>query len=262
MNDGIYNSIDADTLVYLVAYKFRESDDTEGALQELDNYVRTILDNTATTYYAGFLGGEKCFRYQVAKTKPYKGNRPPSPDWYKKWSGPMKAYLRDEWNFQIVNGIEADDAVCIYQHWCLSNNKNSIMSHGDKDLYQIEGNHYDIRKHTRKYVTEIEGYYNLYTQVLTGDASDAIVGLPQCGKVGAGRVLNDLHNIHAIHIAVTNKYYEHYNDVEKALEQFSEMYTLCRLLTHSETLPVVWSTYTPKSVTEEPEIDLTGLIWD
>lgn len=261
MNEGLYNSIDADTLVYLVAYKFRESDDTEGALQELDNYVRTILDNTATTYYAGFLGGAKCFRYQVAKTKPYKGNRPPSPDWYVKWNGPMKAYLRDEWNFQIVNGIEADDAVCIYQTWCRENSKNSILSHGDKDLYQIEGNHYDIRKHTRRYVDDIEALRNLYSQVLTGDASDAILGCKGVGKVGAAKIVDCLDNELSMAAAVTTKFQETSNMFDGFLS-YVEMYTLCKLLTSSETFPVVWNTYTPKSVIEEPEIDLTGLIWD
>ena len=262
MNDGIYNSIDADTLVYLVAYKFRESDDTEGALQELDNYVRTILNNTAATYYAGFLGGEKCFRYQVAKTKPYKGNRPPSPDWYKKWSGPMKAYLRDEWNFQIVNGIEADDAVCIYQTWCRENDKNSILSHGDKDLYQIEGNHYDIRKHIRTYIDKITGLRNLYMQTLTGDASDAILGCKGVGKVGAVKIVGNLEEEMHMRIAVLDKFESVYGYDNKGLDMYNEMRTLCKLLTHSETLPVVWNTYTPKSVIEEPEIDLTGLIWD
>lgn len=260
MNDGIYNSIDADTLVYLVAYKFRESDDTEAALKELDAYVTSILDNTATTYYAGFLGGEKCFRHQVAVTKGYKSNRPPSPDWYKKWCGPMKAHLRDEWKFQIVNGIEADDAVCIYQHWCLSEGKNSIMSHGDKDLYQIEGNHYDIRKHTRKYVDDIEALRNLYSQVLTGDASDAILGCKGVGKVGAAKIVNHLTTELEMQFSVINKYMLTYND--KGEQLYTEMKALCKLLTSSTTLPVVWNTYTPKSVTEEPEIDLTGLIWD
>ena len=261
MNEGLYNSIDADTLVYLVAYKFRDSDDTESAIQELDNYVRTILDNTATTYYAGFLGGTKCFRYDVAKTKPYKGNRPPSPDWYKKWSGPMKAHLRDKWNFQLVNGIEADDAVCIYQHWCLENNKNSIMSHGDKDLYQIEGNHYDIRKHTRRYVEEVEGLHNLYRQCMQGDASDAIVGCKGVGTVNAGKVIAGLTTITELEIATINKFVDVYGE-SKGFTMFEEMYTLCKLLTHSNDLPVVWSTYTPISVLEEPEIDLTGLVWD
>ena len=50
MNEGIYTVIDADTLVYLIAYKFRESDDTDLALQELDNFVRTLLDNTSSTF--------------------------------------------------------------------------------------------------------------------------------------------------------------------------------------------------------------------
>lgn len=260
LNEGIYNSIDADTLVYLVAYKYRESDDTEAALQELDIYVRTILDNTATTYYAGFLGGEKCFRYGVAKTKPYKGNRPPSPDWYKKWSGPMKAYLRDEWNFQIVNGIEADDAVCIYQTWCRENNKNSVMSHGDKDLYQIEGNHYDIRKHTRRYVDKVEAWQNLAKQILTGDASDAIVGCKGVGAKGAAKLIDHLNTLSEMCQAVIDKYEQVYGD--KGMTLYTEMSTLCQLLTHPIDIIVTFHKYEPKLLPEEPEIDSTGIIWD
>lgn len=259
-NEGIYVPIDADGLVYLVAYKFRDSDNTDLALQELDNFVRTLLDNTSASYYAGFIGGEKCFRYDIAKTKPYKGNRPPSPDWYKKWCGPMKAFLRDEWNFQIVNSIEADDAVCIYQTWCRENNKNSIMCHGDKDLYQIEGNHYDIRKHTRKYVSEEESFKTLYRQVLTGDTSDNILGCKGIGKVKAAKILP---NEMVLHTTISTTIYEFQRIYGNELgsQMYVEMHQLCKLLTHSETLKIVWNQYTPKVSTEEPEIDLTGLFW-
>ena len=257
MNDGIYTTIDADTLVYLIAYKFRDSDDTEGALIELDSFVRTLLDNTSASYYAGFLGGDKCFRYGVAKTKPYKGNRPESPDWYKKWSGPFKAYLRDEWNFDVVDGIEADDAVCIYQTWCREHDKNSIMCHGDKDLYQIEGNHYNLRTHKRDYIDKITGYKNMYKQVLTGDPSDAIIGCRGVGKVGASALIDSLSTEDEMRTAVLNKYYAVYK--EEGPELYTEMYTLCKLLTHSDTLPILFYPYTPKVLSEEPGIDLTGL---
>ena len=239
----------------------RDNEDVDLVLQDTNKYISAILNNTAASYYAGFIGGTKCFRYEVAKTKAYKSNRKPSPDWFVKWSGIIKAHLRDEWNFQIVNGIEADDAVCIYQTWCRENNKNSIMSHGDKDLYQIEGNHYDIRKHTRKYVDNLESNINLYRQILHGDASDAIVGLAGCGSVGSAKLISHLTRWEDMMVAASEAFCKKHGD-NKGMQLYTEMYTLCKLLTHSETLPVVWNTYTPKSVTEEPEIDLTGLIWD
>jgi len=177
-NSGIYTMIDGDNFAYILGWKHKETEDVTLVLKDLDEYVSSLLNNTAATYYAGFIGGTKCFRYDISPT--YKANRPPSPDWYLKWSGIIKAHLRDEWNFQVVNGIEADDAVCIYQTWCRENNKNSIMCHGDKDLYQIEGNHYDIRKHTRSYIDKITAGRNLYKQVLVGDPSDNIQGKVGC----------------------------------------------------------------------------------
>ena len=257
-NDGIYCILDIDSIIWITAYNHRDNEDVDLVLQDTDKYITTLLDNTAATYYAGFIGGTKCFRYQISPT--YKANRPPSPDWYLKWSGIIKAHLRDEWKFQVVNGIEADDAVCIYQTWCRENNKNSVMCHGDKDLYQIEGNHYDIRKHTRKYVSIEEGYRNLYKQSVKGDATDSIVGLYGAGEKFVNKLLDPLNRWEDMNTACAQAFINKHGDI-KGLELYNEMYTLCKLLTHSNELPITWSEYKIEVSAEEPEIDLTG-IWD
>lgn len=261
MNEGIYTTIDGDTLPYLLAWKHKDTDDVDLVIKDLDSFVTCLLNNTSATYYAGFLGtSQPTFRHLLATVKPYKGQRPLSPDWYKKWSGPMKAHLRDKWNFQVVNGIEADDAVCIYQTWCRENNKNSIMCHGDKDLYQIEGNHYDIRKHTRKYVSELEANINLYRQVCHGDNSDAITGLVGCGVKGSEKLISHLTRWEDMQNAASEAFCKKHGD-NKGMEIYTEMYSLCKLLTHSNELPIVFHEYKREVSIEEPEIDITS-IWD
>lgn len=174
--NSLVSCIDADTICYLVSYRAKNEEDITTVLNNVDEFVRFILNNTSCTHYIGFLGGSKCFRYDIAVTKPYKGNRGPSPDWYIKWGGVIKAHLRDKWKFIVVNNIEADDAVSIAAYELRFLDINHIIVGADKDLLQIEGNHYNLRTHQRSFISSVEASKNLYRQILIGDVTDGIEG--------------------------------------------------------------------------------------
>jgi ribosomal protein S28E/S33 len=65
------------------------------------------------------------------------------------------------------------------------------MVHIDKDLNQFRGWHYNYRKKEKYFVTELEGLTAFYTQILTGDRTDNIIGIKGIGPVKAEKILQD-----------------------------------------------------------------------
>jgi 5'-3' exonuclease len=224
---SLVSIIDADTLVYLCAYRAKDEDNANKVLANVDTFVQSILTNTSCTHYIAFLGGTKCFRYDIAVTKPYKGNRPASPDWYVKWGGVIKAHLRDVWHFQVVNGIEADDAVSIASEELKFIDINHILVHGDKDIRQKSGNHYNLRTHKREWISEVEAHRNLFKQILTGDTTDGIQGLPGIGKKKASQYIDGIEDWREMAKIVYQLFENKYHDDGKV---YREMHDLCYLL--------------------------------
>ena len=141
------------------------------------------------------------FRYDIGKTKPYKGTRK-NPKPYHFYN--IMVYLIA--NYQTIisdGGLEADDEMGIYQ----CSHENTIICSRDKDLRIIPGWHYSwecgqqrsigpaetdkIGWLEKKDNGEVLGYglSFFYYQMLVGDATDNIPGLPGSGKVGALKLL-------------------------------------------------------------------------
>lgn len=236
--NDLVSILDGDTIPYLVAYNFRDKEDVDEVLVDTDNFVSSILASTSCTHYVGFLGGTKCFRYDIAVTKPYKGNRPESPDWYKKWGGVIKAHLRDKWKFVVVNGIEADDAVAIAAFDLRLQEVNYIVCGADKDLLQIVGNHYNIRTHTRQYIDKAVASRNLFKQILIGDTADNILGLPGIGPKKASGFIDRLDDWQEMATIVCQLFENKYKDGGKV---YREMYDLCYLLELDKTMNIEYN---------------------
>ena len=101
----------------------------------------------------------------------------------------MQQFLIEECNGEMVEGIEADDALVIE---FLKDPKHSIVATRDKDLAQVEGIRlYDWKKKEIRYVSPEEAKRNFYTQLLTGDATDAIRGVPGMGPKTAAKILGN-----------------------------------------------------------------------
>ena len=151
--------------------------------------------------YKGFLTGKGNFRESIAVTVPYKGQRIAEKPVHLQ---ALRDHLVNSWGFEVVNGIEADDAVGIAAY--AVSEDESIMVHIDKDLNQFRGWHYNYRKKEKYYVSEFEGLKSFYTQILTGDRIDNIVGLKGVGPVKAKKVLDKCTNENELYQAVLKAY--------------------------------------------------------
>ena len=144
--------------------------------------INNILDCVDADEHKIFITGKGNFREEVATIAPYKGNRDEAhkPIHYKA----IGEYLVNHWGADVVPDMEADDAMGIMQWKHLpfeepEDRYNTVICTLDKDLNMIPGLHYNWKNEEFSFITEQEANVFFYRQLLTGDATDNIIG---CGK--------------------------------------------------------------------------------
>lgn len=206
--------IDADSLIYLIAWNFRPKDEDDPLLDSdeektprviaaVDNEVISILQAVEADQYIGALGHPtvKCFRQDAAKFKEYKGNRKEEPEIFKKWKPVIKGRLFDYWGFIAVPGLEADDVVCLaaqeigYGQGLLSRMSREydwVICSIDKDLRQVPGNFYDYKKLDFAHISPEQARWLFWYQMIVGDSGDGVAGIPKKGDKAAHAALDEL----------------------------------------------------------------------
>jgi hypothetical protein len=217
--------IDADSLCYAVGFSSNDAEESI-AIARLEETMTELCMELDCEDYKGFLTGKGNFRDAIAVTVPYKGQRVTEKPIHLQ---ALRCHLVTSWGFTVVQGIEADDAVGIAAYAVPED--ETIMVHIDKDLNQFRGWHYNYRKKEKYHVTEFEGLTAFYTQILTGDRIDNIIGLKGIGPVKAQRILKECTNENELYQAVL-KAYE--GDQQRVLEN-------AQLLWLQRSLNQVWT---------------------
>lgn len=219
--------IDADSMVYRIAIKNEDRTESE-AIQAMAEYMESLLydDLAYCDDYVGFLTTGKCFRYSIAKTVPYKGNRK---DYVKpKHHQLLFDYLVSAWDFKVCTEIEADDAVGIEQN--RTGIDTSLLVHIDKDLDQYAGEHYNFSTKQRYTVTPLDGLTHLFKQCLMGDKADNIQGLRGIGKVKASKALEGCVTQQQMFNKCVEMYLEHERSYPACVDRVNENLSLLYLM--------------------------------
>ena len=209
--------IDADSLIYFEMNK----PTLDEAIAGIDERIVNILKETKADDFAGFLTVGKCFRYDRAETRIYKGNR-------KKTDRPiifyaLKEYLQQTWRFTYLTQVEADDLVCMYS------NENTVACSPDKDVIkQLPGRHYNYRTSEWINTTPAQARLFLWKQMLMGDPTDGIPGIPKVGEKTASAWLDDEEMADYPKI-VLNKYIEKFG-IHEGILKFTETFRLVYIL--------------------------------
>ena len=181
--------IDGDIVAYRAAFSTQDMfpQDAEHKTDDLMEYIlgETLIFPDPSDYQV-FLTGQGNFRYDIAKSFPYKGNR----------SGVEKPIhlpvtrerLVSKWGAIVSEGEEADDLIAIA---ATEYGPGSIVASIDKDMLQIPCRHFNFTTGVWTTVTEFEGLHFFYKQILTGDRADNIMGLFRVGPVKAEKMLQD-----------------------------------------------------------------------
>ncbi len=175
--------IDADLITYRVGFASEDVDEATCLARVTQLVNEIVFDDLQCDDYRAYITGKGNFRNDLAVTEPYKGNRKDAkrPIHY----DAIRTHLQ-RLGAVLVEGQEADDAVAID-----ATESGGWIVSIDKDLDQVAGWHYNFVKHEEYYITEEEGLRNLYTQVLTGDRTDNIIGLKGIGPKKAAKLLED-----------------------------------------------------------------------
>lgn len=196
--------IDGDSIGYTIGWTKKElsPDDIMPVIVSVDTYMEQIITATQATHILGFLGGvQPTFRdlsvgvgevFDV-KIRPYKEGRGiVKPDWYYKTFYLINHRLRTKYGFTNIEFVEADDAVTMaaeYYTKHYSGGTDVTLAHCDKDLKQFPGTHYDYKKNESFLITPEEASFNFWKQMIMGDSTDTVEGIPGMGEVKASKFL-------------------------------------------------------------------------
>lgn len=164
------------------------------------------------------------FRSQLAFDKEYKGNRKKD---YTEYPNKMydmvdaMKYIQDNFTTLIYDDLEADDIVSVLQ------DENTYIISNDKDLKQVPGFHYNFQTNNLQEITNEQALYNLSYQLIIGDTTDNISGLPGYGEVKAKKFLNQFTPKQYIS-SVLRLYHSEYG-LFKGTDMFTETWMLVKL---------------------------------
>lgn len=180
--------IDLDSIVYIIAYQNKDNDNTFVVQDAVNSFIKEIIDKTEAEAYAGYYQkkGHRNFRNVIFPD--YKAKRPPTPEYITKWRSTIHEVFGNYLGFTGLEVIESDDALSIMAN--KYKDKYIItLSHIDKDLNNIEGHHHKYTSNDFYTVKEAEAKYNFCIQVIAGDSSDGIPGVPGIGPAKAKKFL-------------------------------------------------------------------------
>lgn len=193
------------------------------------------------------------FRNAIAKEKEYKATRNNKKPVH---FDNLTAHVINNYDYIIANGIEADDAMSIYQYSNIDK-LNTIICSRDKDLRITPGMHFSWECGNQAQigpmrVTDIgeltldrnkikgNGLKFFYSQLITGDTVDNIPGLPRKGPAFAYKLLSELNTERELYDAVKGAYVSVYGDGWKGhmLEQGRLLWMVREVDKDGE--PVMW----------------------
>lgn len=219
-----YLLIDGDSLAYMAM----NSDSFEDATHYIDNLIYDmLLANKCKKYYI-FLS-QKSFRKDISTLKPYKGNRKKQENVF---LPSLLKYIEVEHNGASVYKLEADDLVSYFKK---KDPENSIICSMDKDvLYQSPGKHYNYKKKEYSVTSEAGAIWFLWKQVLMGDSTDNITGVPGIGEKKSSKILGKNYLCaKVLYETVLNEYINHFGTIE-GINNFTETLNLVYLLKTDE----------------------------
>jgi 5'-3' exonuclease len=222
----------------------------EMALEILENRISNICAVVgATQPPICFFTGNTNFREHIAKRRKYKdraGNRP-----YHYYN--ITAYIKGKYEWREVEGLEADDLMAIEQ---TKRRNETIICSRDKDLKQVPGWHYGWEVGNQPQFGPIEvddlgwlelkgsalkgaGSLYFFSQVLTGDPTDTIPGLPKFGGARAYNLLKDCSSYEEAESKVFEMYHAVFGEraEEEMLEQ-GQLLWMVRTLIDNQ--PEMW----------------------
>lgn len=232
LNSGKIALLDADYLKYITTHRVFKASEGKQQFPDPEKFLRDQLDS----WFAAiedpiifcFSGqSSNTFRYSVGFEKEYKGNRKGKVDAYdydRKLQDMMFVleYIQENYVTIMFPDLEADDIVS-----ALQDERTYIISK-DKDLRQVPGWHYDIGTMKLIHIDPIQATRNLCHQLITGDGTDNIPGVPGMGVKSADKVIAEIAP-KDLYYHVMGLYMKKYGSRSKGVDAFCENFLLVKV---------------------------------
>lgn len=190
-------------------------------LEECKNNLLGIVDQLREETYAteviGYVKGTSNFRDRIYDK--YKSNRKKDPSKRNKFVPLLRDWCVEQGIAHYARDCEADDEIRIKVEECRAAKKPYIVASVDKDLIMIPGKHY--RMHAKIMgkragnsvcgiinVTEDEAMRFFYKQLIIGDGTDFIKGVPGYGPVAANDIIGICETEEEMQHQVMHSYWE------------------------------------------------------
>lgn len=122
----------------------------------------------------------------------------------------VRALLVDAGEAEFAHGAEADDYLRIWAEELKKNGDNFVICSIDKDLKCIAGRHYHLKHKHFFEVSEEEAMRFYYAQLMAGDPTDKIPGIPKIGMKTAEKMLAEAETEEEMQFLVCNAYQSAY----------------------------------------------------
>jgi 5'-3' exonuclease len=254
--------IDGDVLVYRMGFASQSQENGPEPISHAVHLVKKTVGDMCKKFNTDnakvFLtsNDKSNFRFEIAKTLPYKGNRD------KKYNpkaaekpfhyNTLRRYILSNYNSVEIYGQEADDAMAIAQMAYIDDPYfETVICTIDKDLHQVPGKHYNFvteklftatdpgelelvesedKKGAKKYKIKGFGCKWFYAQMLLGDSADNIPGLKGFGPVKVFNILNKFNTEKDLYDKVKGLYLDRLEDEMTEEDICNRVYEVADLL--------------------------------
>jgi len=213
LKDGM-KLIELDSEGKRIPWEFTKEEDRYYLEKSWENFQKKLfelLDTVFCTEYLMAVKGEDNFRNLIFPG--YKMNRHKDPTKQNKFVPTIRKLAVHQDLAIAADGFEADDLLRMWAEECRAYNIEYVVCSIDKDLKCIPGNHYFMHHKKFEMISEAEAIKHYYCQLLKGDPTDNVLGVPRVGEVKAARILDACSCEEEFQEAVVEQYMNAYGDL-------------------------------------------------
>ena len=194
--------------------QFTKEEDEEYLEASYDNFedlTVSLVKYCKADYFLMAVKGPTNYRDQIyADYKKHRIAAAPTRDSSKKYVPFVRIMAIEKGVAVEATNREADDMVRIWAEEARQCGDDFVVCSIDKDLKLIHGKHYLMHKHTMITVTQKYATRFYYEQLMKGDPTDSIPGIPGVGDVGAANRLEQYDTEQEFQAATIEAYQDYY----------------------------------------------------
>lgn len=210
-----YNEIKLDENGFKVPLVFSE-EETHRYLESSKRILKNTLESLKERFFTEdiLMGVKGPDNYRDVLYPEYKAKRGKSPRPYigRQFVPLLRDWMLEEGYAIPAIGRETDDLLRIWANQATAAGDPYVICSNDKDLKCIPGNHYNVKTKESSSVSQLAALKHYYAQLIAGDPTDNIPGIPGVAMITAQKLLRDAHTEQECQEVVVGNYLAAFGD--------------------------------------------------